>query len=162
MVKIAFYTITGQTQRFIDKTGLDAHRIEDAHPQYQMNDKYILILPSYQDFMMDSVVDFLTYKNVNYTKKRKDNKKNLLGLIGCGNRNFNDLFGQTAKKISVTLHVPILYLLELSGNSTDVKNVRQIVMEARKKEKGAQKDLPIQNPALSNISFLSDFRQKNE
>ncbi len=53
MVKIAFYTITGQTQRFIDKTGLDAHRIEDAHPQYQMNDKYILILPSYQDFMMD-------------------------------------------------------------------------------------------------------------
>ena len=138
MVKIAFYTITGQTQRFIDKTGLDAHRIEDAHPQYQMNDKYILILPY------------------------KDNKKNLLGLIGCGNRNFNDLFGQTAKKISVTLHVPILYLLELSGNSTDVKNVRQIVMEARKKEKGAQKDLPIQNPALSNISFLSDFRQKNE
>ncbi len=58
--------------------------------------------------------------------------------------------------------MPILYLLELSGNSTDVKNVRQIVMEARKKEKGAQKDLPIQNPALSNISFLSDFRQKNE
>ena len=40
MVKIAFYTITGQTQRFINKTGLDAHRIEDAHPQYQMNDKY--------------------------------------------------------------------------------------------------------------------------
>ena len=68
MVKIAFYTITGQTQRFINKTGLDAHRIEDAHPQYQMNDKYILILPSYQDFMMDSVVDFLTYK---------DNKENL-------------------------------------------------------------------------------------
>ena len=51
MVKIAFYTITGQTQRFIDKTGLDAHRIDDANPQYQMNDKYILILPSYQDFM---------------------------------------------------------------------------------------------------------------
>lgn len=151
MVKIAFYTITGQTQRFINKTGLDAHRIEDAHPQYQMNDKYILILPSYQDFMMDSVVDFLTYK---------DNKENLLGLIGCGNRNFNDLFAQTAKKISVTLHVP--NLLELSGNSADVKNVRQIVKEACKKERGAQKDLPVQNPSLSNISFLSDFRQKNE
>ena len=140
MVKIAFYTITGQTQRFINKTGLDAHRIEDAHPQYQ-------------DFMMDSVVDFLTYK---------DNKENLLGLIGCGNRNFNDLFAQTAKKISVTLHVPILYLLELSGNSADVKNVRQIVKEACKEEHGTQKDLPIQNPSLSNINFLRDFRQKNE
>ena len=153
MVKIAFYTITGQTQRFINKTDLDAHKIEDAHPQHQMNDKYILILPSYQDFMMDSVVDFLTYK---------DNKENLLGLIGCGNRNFNDLFAQTAKKISVTLHVPILYLLELSGNSTDVKNVRQIVQEVSKGEKGISKDLPIQKPSLNNISFLSDFRQKNE
>lgn len=58
--------------------------------------------------------------------------------------------------------MPILYLLELSGNSTDVKNVRQIVREARKKERGMQKDLPIKNPSLSNISFLSDFRQKNE
>lgn len=42
--------------------------------------------------MMDSVVDFLTYK---------DNKKNLIGIIGCGNRNFNDLFVQTAKKSAV-------------------------------------------------------------
>ena len=41
---------------------------------------------------MDSVVDFLTYK---------DNKKNLIGIIGCGNRNFNDLFVQTAKKSAV-------------------------------------------------------------
>ena len=41
---------------------------------------------------MDSVVDFSTYK---------DNKKNLIGIIGCGNRNFNDLFVQTAKKSEV-------------------------------------------------------------
>lgn len=42
--------------------------------------------------MMDSVVDFSTYK---------DNKKNLIGIIGCGNRNFNDLFVQIAKKSAV-------------------------------------------------------------
>lgn len=41
---------------------------------------------------MDSVVDFSTYK---------DNKKNLIGIIGCGSRNFNDLFVQTAKKSAV-------------------------------------------------------------
>ena len=35
----------------IRKRHLNAHRIEDAHPQYQMNDKYILILPSYQDLI---------------------------------------------------------------------------------------------------------------
>lgn len=67
---------------------------------------------------MDPVVDFLTYK---------DNKKNIIGIIGCGNRNFNDLFAQTAKKIAATLKVPILYLLEFSGTNQDVKNVRKIV-----------------------------------
>lgn len=66
--------------------------------------------------MMDSVVDFLTYE---------DNKKNLIGIIGCGNRNFNDLFAQTAKKIAVTLEVPILYLLEFSGTNEDVKRCNQ-------------------------------------
>ena len=64
--------------------------------------------------MMVSVVDFLTYE---------DNKNNFLGIIGCGNRNFNDLFAQTAKKIAVTLEVPILYLLEFSGTNEDVKKV---------------------------------------
>ena len=104
MVAIAFYSITGQTERFIKKTQLSAHQIDDANPKYDMGKSYILIVPSYQDFMMDSVVDFLTYK---------DNKKNIIGIIGCGNRNFNDLFAQTAKKIAATLKVPILYLWNL-------------------------------------------------
>lgn len=112
MVAIAFYSITGQTERFIDKTQLKAHQISDANPKYDMGQKYILIVPSYQDFMMDSVVDFLTYK---------DNKKNIIGIIGCGNRNFNDLFAQTAKKIAATLKVPILYLLEFSGTNKMLK-----------------------------------------
>ena len=127
MVAIAFYSITGQTERFIKKTQLSAHQIDDANPKYDMGKSYILIVPSYQDFMMDSVVDFLTYK---------DNKKNIIGIIGCGNRNFNDLFAQTAKKIAATLKVPILYLLEFSGTN-QVQKPKEL---------------------HGNISFLSDFR----
>ncbi len=63
MVAIAFYSITGQTERFIKKTQLSAHQIDDANPKYDMGKSYILIVPSYEDFMMDSVVDFLTYKD---------------------------------------------------------------------------------------------------
>ena len=80
MIAVAYYTITGQTELFIQNPGLSAHKIDDAYPQYDMGEKYILITPSYQDFMMDSIVYFLTYKY---------NKKNLIGIIGCGNRNFN-------------------------------------------------------------------------
>ncbi|GAA3638511.1 class Ib ribonucleoside-diphosphate reductase assembly flavoprotein NrdI [Lactobacillus hamsteri] len=147
MVAIAFYSITGQTKKFVVKTGLKAHEITDDFPQHEMKEKYVLITPSYQDFMMDSLVDFLNYK---------DNKKNLIGLIGCGNRNFNDLFAQTAKKLSVTLKVPILYLLEFSGTSTDVKNVRNI-MEKLSGGKDTQK---VEKPKelRGKISFLSDYR----
>lgn len=148
MVAIAFYSITGQTKRFIDKTKLQAHQISDASPKYDMGEKYILIVPAYQDFMMDSVVDFLTYK---------DNKKNIIGIIGCGNRNFNDLFAQTAKKIAATLKVPILYLLEFSGTDEDVRNVSKIVhdLSAGQSTKKVQKPKELRG----NISFLSDFRE---
>lgn len=147
MVAIAFYSITGQTKRFIDKTQLKACQISDAKPKYDMGQKYILVVPAYQDFMMDSVVDFLTYK---------DNKKNIVGIIGCGNRNFNDLFAQTAKKIATTLKVPILYLLEFSGTSDDVRNVRKIVHDLSAGESTRE----IQKPKelRGNISFLSEFR----
>lgn len=147
MVAVAFYSITGQTKKFVVKTGLTAHEITDDWPQYDMKEKYILITPSYQDFMMDSLVDFLNYKN---------NKENLVGLIGCGNRNFNDLFAQIAKKLSVTLKVPILYLLEFSGTSKDVENVRNIVnkLSQGKKTKTVKKPKELRG----NISFLSDYR----
>ena len=56
MVAIAYYTITGQTERFINKTGFSAHKIDDAEPEYKMGEKFILVLPSYQDFMMYSVI----------------------------------------------------------------------------------------------------------
>ena len=147
MVALAFYSITGQTKKFVVKTGLEAHEITDDFPQYDMKEKYVLITPSYQDFMMDSLVDFLNYK---------DNKKNLIGIIGCGNRNFNDLFSQTAKKLSVTLNVPILYLLEFSGTTKDVKNVQKIIQNLSSGESTKQVEKP--KELRGNISFLSDYR----
>lgn len=148
MVAVAFYSITGQTKKFVIKTGLEAHEITDELPQYEMKEDYVLITPSYQDFMMDSIVDFLNFK---------DNKKKLVGIIGCGNRNFNDLFAQTAKKLSVTLKVPILYLLEFSGSTEDVQNVRNIIKKLNNGETTTQK---VEKPKelRNKISFLSDYR----
>ena len=53
MVAIAFYSITEQTKKFVVKTGLEAHEIDDAWPQYYMGEDYILITPSFYYFMMD-------------------------------------------------------------------------------------------------------------
>lgn len=43
MVAVAFYSITGQTKKFVIKTGLEAHEITDELPQYEMKEDYVLI-----------------------------------------------------------------------------------------------------------------------
>lgn len=118
MVEIAYYTVTGQTRRFIKKTELDAYEIDDADPYYDMDQPFILIVPAYDDNMMDSVIDFLNFGS---------NKENLVGVIGTGNRNFNQLYIHTAKDIANSLKVPILYDFEFNGTPTDVARVKEIV-----------------------------------
>ena len=55
------------------------------------------------------------------------------------------------KKLSVTLKVPILYLMEFSGTDKDVKNVRKIVRGLAK----GQSTKEVQKPKemRGNISF---------
>lgn len=118
MVAIAYYTVTGQTRRFIKKTELAAYEIDDADPFHEMDQPFILIVPAYDDNMMESVVEFLTFKT---------NRENLVGVIGTGNRNFNQLYIHTAKDIAKSLKVPILYDFEFNGTPTDVARVKEIV-----------------------------------
>lgn len=56
MLEIAYYSVTGQTKRFINKTELDAHEILDANPFFEMGKPFVLIVPAYDDNMMDSVI----------------------------------------------------------------------------------------------------------
>lgn len=118
MVKLVYYSITGQTKRFIKKTGLDAYEISDADPFHDMDQPFILIVPSYDDNMMDTVIDFLQYGN---------NRFDIIGVIGTGNRNFNELYIHTAKDIAQGLKIPVLYDFEFNGTPTDVERVKELV-----------------------------------
>lgn len=118
MLDIAYYTVTGQTRRFIKKTGYQAYEINDADPFHEMGRPFILIVPAYDDNMMDGVVDFLTFES---------NRKNLVGIIGTGNRNFNELYIHTAKDLATGFKVPILYDFEFNGTPKDVERVKEIV-----------------------------------
>lgn len=118
MVEVAFYSITGQTRRFVDKTGLNGYEINDADPFHEMGRSFILIVPAYDDDMMDPVVDFLQYK---------DNAKNCVGLAGGGNRNFNTLYNHTAHDIAKGLDVPVVFEFEFNGTNKDVENFKKVV-----------------------------------
>ncbi|WP_125588300.1 ribonucleotide reductase stimulatory protein [Companilactobacillus jidongensis] len=118
MVEIAYYSITGQTRRFVNKTGLNGYEISDADPFHEMGRSFILIVPAYDDDMMDPVVDFLQYK---------DNAKNCVGLAGGGNRNFNSLYNHTARDIAHGLDVPVVFEFEFNGTHKDVENFKKVV-----------------------------------
>ncbi|WP_125568941.1 ribonucleotide reductase stimulatory protein [Companilactobacillus insicii] len=118
MVDIAYYSITGQTRRFVNKTGLNGYEISDADPFHEMGRSFILIVPAYDDDMMDPVVDFLQYK---------DNATNCVGLAGGGNRNFNSLYNHTARDIAHGLEVPVVFEFEFNGTNKDVENFKKVV-----------------------------------
>lgn len=118
MIGIAFYSITGQTRRFIEKTELPAYEITDANPYHDMKQPFILVIPTYDDEMLEPVIDFLGYH---------DNHQQLIGVAGGGNRNFNDLYIHNAKDIAKGLNVPIVFDFEFNGTPTDVKNFKKVV-----------------------------------
>jgi len=120
MKDIAYYSITGQTKRFVGKLGIDGYEITDADPFYKMDRPFILIVPAYDDDMMDPVIDFLQYEN---------NAQNCAGVAGSGNRNFNTLYNHTARDIANALDVPVVFEFEFNGTQKDVENFKKVVNE---------------------------------
>ena len=57
----------------------------------------------------------------------KDNYKKCLGIIGSGNKNFNNQYCLTAKQYSQEFGFPVLYNFELRGLDIDIYNVASIV-----------------------------------
>ncbi|KRK63939.1 ribonucleotide reductase stimulatory protein [Companilactobacillus tucceti DSM 20183] len=127
MIDIAFYSITGQTRRFMDKTGFTGYEINDADPFHEMGRQFILIVPAYDDDMMDSVIDFLQYKT---------NHDNCIGVAGGGNRNFNTLYNHTARDIATGLNVPVVFEFEFNGTNKDVENFKKVVNNLGTKQSG--------------------------
>ncbi|MGY3766139.1 class Ib ribonucleoside-diphosphate reductase assembly flavoprotein NrdI [Vagococcus vulneris] len=119
-MKLVFFSLTGQTRRFIDKLDLPAYEIDTSNPFYQINEPYILVVPTYDVEVTEVVNDFIEFQ---------DNKAYLKGVAGGGNRNFADLFVYTAKDISRDYHVPLLFSFEFSGTDADVKKFKKVVSD---------------------------------
>ncbi|WYJ90261.1 nrdI protein [Enterococcus sp. 9E7_DIV0242] len=120
MMKIVYFSVTGQTRRFIKKLDLPAYEIEPANPFFEINEPFLLIVPTYDIEITEVVNDFLDHKN---------NKEYLRGVAGGGNRNFADLFVYTAKDIARDYHVPLVFSFEFSGTSEDVESFKKVVSE---------------------------------
>lgn len=117
-MQLVYFSITGQTRRFVHKLDLPAYEIDPANPFHAMQEPYILLVPTYDQSMTDPVNDFLEYQN---------NREWLCGVAGSGNRNFAELFIFTAKDIAREYQTPLLFAFEFSGTDEDVKNFKKVV-----------------------------------
>ena len=105
-------SLTGQTVKFVEKLGLKSHRLVNEGDVYPIKEDYILILPTYNhEDSLDIVEMFIN---------TEDNKDFLKGVVGSGNRNFNDLFCISAKTIVKKYEVPLLHCFEFHGETRDV------------------------------------------
>lgn len=125
-MKLVFFSLTGQTRRFIKKLDLStpAHEIDPNNPFHELNEPYILIVPTYDAEVTEVVNDFIEYKS---------NQDNLLAVAGGGNRNFADLFIFTAKDIAKDYDVPLVFSFEFNGTPEDVENFKKVVSEIESK-----------------------------
>ena len=123
-MKIVYFSVTGQTRRFIKKLDLAAYEIEPANPFFEINEPFVLVVPTYDKEITEVVNDFLDFKS---------NREHLQGVAGGGNLNFAELYVYTAKDIARDYNVPMLFAFEFSGTNEDVESFKKVVNELESK-----------------------------
>lgn len=119
-MKVVYFSVTGQTRRFIKKAQLEsvAYEISPLDPFFTVKEPFILITPTYEEEITEPVFDFLRYE---------DNATYCQGVVGTGNRNFAELFIFTAKDIVAEFHLPLLQAFEFAGTNRDIKTFMEVV-----------------------------------
>lgn len=115
-MRLVFFSLTGQTKRFIDKLGMAEQAIKLTNSgQETVAEEFILFCPTYEAGV-EFVDDFLD-----------DHKHLLKGIVGSGNRNFGPDFCHLAKTYAKHYQVPLLHIMEFSGTAEDVAFVKGII-----------------------------------
>lgn len=111
---VVYASKTGNVKRFVGKTGLDSLEISK---ELIINEKYVLVTYTTGfGAVPEEVSAFL-----------KNNSKNLVGVVASGNRNWGDMFGASADKISKQYGVPVLMKFEMSGTNKELDLFREIM-----------------------------------
>lgn len=113
-------SLTGQTQKFVNKLEMDNLRITMDNAFQEINEPYIVIAPTYDVEVTELINDFI---------ETGHNQDHLKGICGSGNLNFGELYCFTAKDLAEEYQVPLLLTFEFQGNNNDVIKMKEKVNE---------------------------------
>lgn len=114
---------TLNTHRFVESLGFSMKRIPISMKEHMnpVDEPFVLISPTYADDDGSKAVPKQVIRFLN----NPENRNNMQGVIGSGNRNFGELFGHAGVVISKKCNVPLLYRFELSGTTDDIELVQK-------------------------------------
>lgn len=120
---VYFSSVSGNTQRFVEKLGRPALRIPlYAHDApLVVSEPFVLVVPTYGGGPETHAVPKQVIRFLNDER----NRTLLRGVIAAGNTNFGTGYGIAGDIIAKKCHVPHLYRFELFGTPDDVSAVQQ-------------------------------------
>ena len=99
--------------------------VKEERPFYAMSQPFVAFLPTYLEggnglnngdveILTNDLGDFIAFE---------ENYKCCFGIVGSGNRNFNNQYCLTAKQYAERFGFPVLDTFELRGLNEDVKRI---------------------------------------
>lgn len=124
MVHVVYFSsVSENTHRFVNKLKVAAERIplRSSDPALTVNDRYILIVPTYGGGNINGAVPKQVIRFLN----DPHNRALLLGVVSGGNTNFGTAYCLAGDILAAKCGVPHLYQFELMGTADDVEVVRE-------------------------------------
>lgn len=144
-INLVYISLSGNTESFVKRlTGFFQFQtdwlVEVVHvkdlvkqdlPFYELDAPFVAFLPTYLEggngvdngdveILTNPLGDFIAYG---------DNTSKCLGIVGSGNRNFNNQYCLTAKQYAERFGFPLLDTFELRGLQNDIERVGRIIMD---------------------------------
>lgn len=148
-IRILYCSISGNTRNFISKLTIYANNqrqhdataptingieITDLTPLNDETTPYFVCVPTYlsggngidngvTELMTNSLGEYITYQN---------NSTHIKGIIGSGNRNFNEQYVLTARRYATETNSRVIADYELRGTQTDIIRIYDILRTLNK------------------------------
>ncbi|KRM71978.1 Ribonucleotide reduction protein [Lacticaseibacillus brantae DSM 23927] len=144
-IQIRFISISGNTRAFaehLQRFAQAAHDQDPSQPTIELEEisdatldtdetqPYVAMVPTYLDGgngIDNGVKELMTNALGEYIQDG-DNARYCLGIIGSGNRNFNEQYCLTAKRYAQAIGVEMIADYELRGTDADVKRIYPILV----------------------------------
>lgn len=138
-MNILYISISGNTRSFVTRlqayaaeqgTVFSVKEIHDNTPFTNETDPFVVCVPTYleggngidsgdQEILTEAMRDYIDYG---------DNQKYCKGIIGSGNKNFNNQYCLTAKQYAAQFQVPFLGDFELRGMQDEIEKIYQAIL----------------------------------